>query len=50
MHRKITSLHSTLYVHLEIDFQLEKYDQGKGAILLLKKLSGCSELCFEEIN
>ena len=52
--RGVISLHScnkphSLYLRLELDFLPEKCNQAKGS-MLLKKLSGCSEVYFEEIN
>ena len=52
--RGVSSLHScnkphSLYLRLELDFLPEKCNQAKGS-MLLKKLSGCSEVYFEEIN
>ena len=52
--RGVISLHScnkphSLYLRLELDFLPEKCNQAKGS-MLLKKLSRCSEVYFEEIN
>ena len=52
--RSVISLHfcnkpHSMYLHLELDFLPEKCNQAKGS-MLLKKLLGCSEVHFDEIN